>query len=137
MIFNSADRIRTLTPQYEGERLPDGRPCVQDDILERMKLVTNDEAWGVIDFRKHVVWYIKGFSVGFELRVRLVNSSTLAELAGTLAEVDQEQSWPAGADGFRGRTSGNNQMVLPEGWLNDPYDCARPSEDAESDTSGK
>jgi 4-hydroxy-4-methyl-2-oxoglutarate aldolase len=49
MIFNSADRIRTLTPQYEGERLPDGRPCVPDDILERMKLVTNDEAWGVIE----------------------------------------------------------------------------------------
>jgi regulator of RNase E activity RraA len=49
MIFNSADRIRTLTPQFEGERLPDGRPFVTDDILERMKLVTNDEAWGVIE----------------------------------------------------------------------------------------
>src|SRR5690349_8228012 len=49
MIFNSADRIRTLTPQYEGERLPDGRPFVPDDILERMKLVTNDEAWGVLE----------------------------------------------------------------------------------------
>ena len=47
MIFNSADRIRTLTPQLRGERLPDGRPFVPDDILERMKLVTNDEAWGV------------------------------------------------------------------------------------------
>ena len=49
MIFNSADRIRSLTPQFEGERLPDGRPFVPDDILERMKLVTNDEAWGVIE----------------------------------------------------------------------------------------
>src|SRR6476469_928172 len=49
MIFNSADRIRTLTPQFEGERLPDGRPFGPDDILERRKLVTNDEAWGVIE----------------------------------------------------------------------------------------
>ncbi|MFJ8475873.1 tRNA dihydrouridine synthase DusB [Kitasatospora sp. NPDC094011] len=95
-----------------------------------------DEARGVIDFRKHVAWYTKGFSVGSELRVRLANSSSLAELAGTLALVEQTQTWPIGADGPRGRTSGNGRVVLPEGWLDDPYDCARPGEDAESDTSG-
>jgi 4-hydroxy-4-methyl-2-oxoglutarate aldolase len=49
MIFNSAERIRSITPMYDGERLPDGRPCVPVDILERMKLVTNDEAWGVLE----------------------------------------------------------------------------------------
>ncbi|WP_443077667.1 tRNA dihydrouridine synthase DusB [Streptomyces sp. SP17BM10] len=95
-----------------------------------------DEARGVIDFRKHVAWYTKGFSVGSELRVRLANSSSLVELAETLALVEQSQPWPAGADGPRGRTAGNNRVVLPEGWLDDPYDCARPGEDAESDTSG-
>ncbi|WP_435820731.1 tRNA dihydrouridine synthase DusB [Kitasatospora cineracea] len=95
-----------------------------------------DEARGVIDFRKHVAWYTKGFSVGSELRVKLAGSSSLAELTETLALVDQEQSWPIGADGPRGRTSGNNRVVLPEGWLDDPYECARLSEDAELDTSG-
>ncbi|MEV7601764.1 tRNA dihydrouridine synthase DusB [Kitasatospora sp. NPDC089797] len=95
-----------------------------------------DEARGVIDFRKHVAWYTKGFSVGSELRVKLANSSSLAELAGTLALVEQTQTWPIGADGPRGRTSGNGRVVLPEGWLDDPYDCARPGDDAESDTSG-
>ncbi|MEU7092763.1 tRNA dihydrouridine synthase DusB [Kitasatospora aureofaciens] len=95
-----------------------------------------DEARGVIDFRKHVAWYTKGFSVGSELRVKLANSSSLTELAETLAQVEQTQTWPIGADGPRGRTSGNGRVVLPEGWLDDPYDCARPGEDAESDTSG-
>lgn len=95
-----------------------------------------DEARGVIDFRKHVAWYTKGFSVGSELRVKLANSSSLVELAETLALVEQSQAWPAGADGPRGRTAGNNRVVLPEGWLDDPYDCARPGADAESDTSG-
>ncbi|MFD8702544.1 tRNA dihydrouridine synthase DusB [Kitasatospora sp. NPDC059648] len=95
-----------------------------------------DETRGVIDFRKHVAWYTKGFSVGSELRVRLANSSSLTELAETLAQVEQTQTWPIGADGPRGRTSGNGRVVLPEGWLDDPYDCARPGEDAESDTSG-
>jgi hypothetical protein len=28
------------------------------------------------------------------------------------------------------------RVVLPDGWLKDPYDCAGISEDAELDTSG-
>ncbi|TQF05502.1 tRNA dihydrouridine synthase DusB [Kitasatospora acidiphila] len=96
----------------------------------------NDEHRGVVDFRKHVAWYTKGFSVGSQLRVKLAMVSSLAELAELLAEVDQEQRWPDSADGPRGRTSGNGRVVLPDGWLDDPYDCAIPSIDAESDTSG-
>ncbi|HEY8447943.1 MAG TPA: hypothetical protein VIL01_12630 [Thermomicrobiales bacterium] len=49
MIFNSPERVAALTATWTGERLPDGRPCVPDDILERMKLVTSDEAWGVLE----------------------------------------------------------------------------------------
>lgn len=37
-----------LTPEWKGERFPDGRPKVPDDILERMKLVTHEEAWSVM-----------------------------------------------------------------------------------------
>ncbi|MER6047488.1 tRNA dihydrouridine synthase DusB [Streptomyces sp. NPDC001793] len=95
-----------------------------------------DEARGVIDFRKHVAWYLKGFAVGSEMRKRLAISSSLAELAEGLHELDLDQPWPAGADGPRGRTSGNNRVVLPDGWLRDPYDCAGVGEDAELDTSG-
>jgi nifR3 family TIM-barrel protein len=95
-----------------------------------------DEARGVIDFRKHVAWYLKGFSVGSEMRRRLAISSSLAELDALLAELDLDQPWPDGADGPRGRTSGNNRVVLPDGWLRDPYDCAGVSADAELDTSG-
>jgi nifR3 family TIM-barrel protein len=95
-----------------------------------------DEARGVIDFRKHVAWYLKGFSVGSEMRRRLAISSSLAELDALLAELDLDQPWPDGADGPRGRTSGNNRVVLPDGWLKDPYDCAGVSAEAELDTSG-
>ncbi|MGA5128699.1 tRNA dihydrouridine synthase DusB [Streptomyces olivoreticuli] len=94
------------------------------------------EERGVIDFRKHVAWYTKGFSVGSDLRKKLAVSSSLAELAALLSEVDGDQSWPLGADGPRGRTSGRNRVVLPDGWLDDPYDCASVSADAELDTSG-
>ncbi len=95
-----------------------------------------DERHGVVDFRKHVAWYTKGFSVGSDLRRGLGLASSLDELAELLAQVDQEQGWPESADGPRGRTSGANRVVLPEGWLDDPYDCAVPGADAELDTSG-
>lgn len=95
-----------------------------------------DEARGVIDFRKHVAWYLKGFAVGSEMRKRLAITSSLAELQDGLGELDLDQPWPTGADGPRGRTSGNNRVVLPDGWLKDPYDCAGISPDAELDTSG-
>jgi regulator of RNase E activity RraA len=49
MIFNTPERIAALTPGYPFERAADGRPRVPDDILERMRHVTNDEAWGVLE----------------------------------------------------------------------------------------
>jgi regulator of RNase E activity RraA len=39
------DELLFLTPEWKGERFPDGRPKVPDGILERMKLVTLEEAW--------------------------------------------------------------------------------------------
>ncbi|MER5781341.1 tRNA dihydrouridine synthase DusB [Streptomyces mobaraensis] len=94
------------------------------------------EERGVIDFRKHVAWYTKGFSIGSELRRQLAVTSSLAELDALLSGLDLDQPWPAGADGPRGRTSGRSRVVLPDGWLDDPYDCAVVGADAELDTSG-
>jgi 4-hydroxy-4-methyl-2-oxoglutarate aldolase len=52
MIFSSPQAITAITPLNPFERFPDGRPRVPDDLLERRKLVTNDEAWGVLE-RRH------------------------------------------------------------------------------------
>lgn len=37
-----------LTREWKGERFADGRPKVPDSILNRMKLVTLEEAWAVL-----------------------------------------------------------------------------------------
>ncbi|WP_327291221.1 tRNA dihydrouridine synthase DusB [Streptomyces sp. NBC_01198] len=95
-----------------------------------------DETRGVVDFRKHVPWYTKGFAVGSEARRALATASSLADLDEQFAALDLTQAWPAHADGPRGRTAPGKRVVLPDGWLNDPFDCAMPSADAESDTSG-
>lgn len=44
----SRQRITEYTAAYSGERFPDGRPRVADDIVERMKRVTTEEAWGTL-----------------------------------------------------------------------------------------
>jgi regulator of RNase E activity RraA len=42
------DELIYLTPEWLGDRFPDGRPKVPDDILERMQRVTLEEAWAVL-----------------------------------------------------------------------------------------
>ena len=42
------DQIKGYTPDWKGERFPDGRPKVPDRMLERLKAVRLEEAWGVL-----------------------------------------------------------------------------------------
>lgn len=44
----SEEHMIFITAQWQGERFADGRPKVADDILERIKSVTIEEAWGVL-----------------------------------------------------------------------------------------
>jgi regulator of RNase E activity RraA len=44
----SRDELIFLTPLWKGERFPDGRPKVPDDILARMRKVSQEEAWAVM-----------------------------------------------------------------------------------------
>ncbi|MCP5119294.1 MAG: RraA family protein [bacterium] len=44
----SKQHLIQYTPEWKGDRFPDGRPKVPDDIIERMKAVTLEEAWSVL-----------------------------------------------------------------------------------------
>jgi len=46
--FFTPDDVIKYTPDWHGERFADGRPKVPDDILDRMKTVTLEEAWAVL-----------------------------------------------------------------------------------------
>lgn len=73
---------------------------------------------GCRDFRKHVAWYLKGFSVGSTLRHSLALTSSLAELAELLSQIEQDQAYSVEAAARpRGRTSGQRAVSLPDGWL--------------------
>ncbi|MGY1857579.1 tRNA dihydrouridine synthase DusB [Modestobacter sp. SYSU DS0290] len=85
------------------------------------------ELWGCTDFRKHVAWYLKGFSVGSDVRRALAMVSSLDELAELLGRIP-DQPYPQAVLGApRGRTTPPRPVALPEGWLADRDDPTPPS----------
>lgn len=42
------EQIKALTPDWTGERSADGRPHVSDRLLERVRKIHIEEAWGVL-----------------------------------------------------------------------------------------
>ena len=55
------EELLFLTPEWKGERFPDGRPKVPDGILDRMKLVTLEEAWAVLRNENYKQQYEEGW----------------------------------------------------------------------------
>lgn len=47
-VGSSPEYIKEMTSQWKGERSPDGRPKVSDDLLQRLKSVQMEEAWGYL-----------------------------------------------------------------------------------------
>lgn len=47
-ITPSAEQIKAITTNWEGERFPDGRPKVSDRLLERLRSISMEEAWGTL-----------------------------------------------------------------------------------------
>ncbi len=47
-VGSPAGYIEALTSEWKGERFADGRPKVSDQLLERLKNISIEEAWGVL-----------------------------------------------------------------------------------------
>ncbi len=97
------------------------------------------EERGCKEFRKHVSWYLKGFSAGGRLRHSLALVDSLAALDELLTGLDPDEAFPEAELGTpRGRQgSPRARVVVPEGWLDDTDGrdtCLR--EDAVETTGG-
>ena len=59
----TAEQIKALTPDWEGERFSDGRPKVSDKILDRLKDVALEKHGGYSEIKvikismKEIGWY--------------------------------------------------------------------------------
>lgn len=69
MFFNDRETIIRLTPEWTGERLPDGRPKVSQDILRRMRNITFEEAWAPL--------WDRGYRNNWECDFRVTSPGTI------------------------------------------------------------
>jgi nifR3 family TIM-barrel protein len=70
------------------------------------------------DIRKHIAWYLKGYSAGHGVRANLALVDSLQRFDELAAELDADQPHPGEpAEGPRGRAGGAKRVSLPDGWL--------------------
>jgi nifR3 family TIM-barrel protein len=128
-----------LEAAFAGRPLPTPPTLAQVAVTMRRHAILLQEHMGadkgIRDMRKHIAWYLKGFPVGTEIRRSLGLVSSIDELDELLGRLDQDQPFPADADGPRGRQGSPGRVVLPEHWLDDPDDASVPF-GAELDHSG-
>jgi regulator of RNase E activity RraA len=72
-MFSREQRV-AITAEWTGERFPDGRPKVPDVLLERLKEVTAEEAWGVLNEA--------GYRLQFEGGWKEINAGASGRLVG-------------------------------------------------------
>ncbi|MDD4474418.1 MAG: RraA family protein [Eubacteriales bacterium] len=66
MQFNNREEIIALTPKWKGERLPDGRPYVEDKYLKALHGMTLEEVWKPI--------FVLGYESQFEGRLKTLHN---------------------------------------------------------------
>lgn len=89
---------------------------------------------GIRDFRKHATWYTKGFPGSTKMRDKLIRIESLEELDAILAEGDPELAFPPLAmRAKRGKKSGRQRVVLPEGFRENLADTTPPEAEEAGD----
>ena len=105
MPLNRPDDIRFYTHAWEGERFDNGRPCVPDDILERMRLVTTEEAWGVLRGHGYARQFAGDWMVTPPDRI-LVGRAVTAQFVPHRPELNEAvERWGAEHGGIGGQNS--------------------------------
>jgi len=133
--------FRDLADVFDG-REPADPPRLGEVVqvmLRHARLLSDwlGEEHAMRAFRRHATWYTKGFRNSAALRADLVKVDSLAALKYTLQRVNHEEPFPRTAMRVpRGKTSGTQKVVLPEGYLLDRLDRRPPSADAEATVSG-
>jgi 4-hydroxy-4-methyl-2-oxoglutarate aldolase len=102
----SREQRAEFTPQWSGERFPDGRPKVADAVLARLKNVTADEAWDLLQeahFRNQFEGGWKVINPGERLVGRVVTAvfmpsrpdvdSVIRAIGKKEGRVGDENSW--------------------------------------------
>ena len=84
----SRQQLIDVTKAWKGDRFPDGRPKVPDQLLDRLKTVDADEAWGVLVGAGYPNQFAGGWKVINPSEQRMVGRVVTAEFMPYRADVD-------------------------------------------------
>ncbi len=134
--------FRDLRASFEGRAVPEpptlGDVCTT--MLEHARLLVDHlgEARGVLSMRKHLGWYLTGYTVGGWRRRSLMECATYDELVVRVGELgDPDQVLPVENRGIpRGTRKGPQEVTLPYGWLDTEASTGPIDRDAELAVSG-
>jgi len=125
-VGSSPEYIKSLTASWKGERLPDGRPKVSDNILKRLKSISMEEAWGVLRN--------KGYNNQYEGEWRVMIPDSV--MTGRVVTAQYMPSRPDLIDAVRsqGKAEGRSMQGGTNSW---PIDVLQPGDVYVADSYGK
>lgn len=134
--------FRDLAAVFEGKETP-APPTLGEAsamLLDHARLLIE---WfgpliGAREVRKHTGWYLAGYTVGHDVRVRLHEVGSIDELAAIVDALDPTTVMnPDGLRQHRGPQGGpQKRITLPEGWLDGAGNDTPPAREAELAISG-
>lgn len=133
--------FRDLSAVFEGKEPEDppdlGQVCQVMLRHARWLCEWFGDAPAMRAFRRYTSWYTKGFRGSAAMRQALMRIQTYDDLVAVVARLDPRQPFPPEAMRVpRGKSSGTQQVSLPDGYLDDLEDATPPEEDAATSLSG-
>jgi nifR3 family TIM-barrel protein len=129
-----------LAAAFAGEPVPDPPTTAEvvSIMAEHARLLVDwfGDHRGILEFRKHTAWYLKGYPVGGEIRGQLGRVESLDQLDELLTALPDVPLPDDNRRAARGHTRGPQVVALPDGWLDDPWDDAVADPDGDSAASG-
>ena len=115
MRFNNPEDIIALTPEWKGERFPDGRPKVPDSYLDELRKMTLEELWKPIFVKGYENQFVAmkslhpEFKENGDLNCKLIGRAVTAAYGPLRPDYYQASMNQAASEG---RTGTPNQWVI-------------------------
>lgn len=115
MRFNNREDIIAITPQWKGERFPDGRPKVADKYLDALYSMTLEELWKPIFVQGYENQFVAmkslhpEFKENGDVHCKLIGRAVTAVYAPTRPDYFEASNAIAKEQGFTGTA---NQWVI-------------------------
>lgn len=105
------DTLRALTAEYTGERFPDGRPRVSDEVLEELRTSTTEEIWKVLWDAGYHRQFDGDWKVSHPHR-RMIGRAVTAQFLPQRPDLDAVMVATANREGRPTRSENQNWLVV-------------------------